>query len=105
LTNDYTSADGASIAAAVLFWTIARLAGGRGSLIGLWRCVGFAIFPIVLGVFGFLGQLIGAGLAVPFYVWAIVETQAVRVHAGILAVAAPIVLYGAFFVYYAAFID
>ena len=47
----------------------------------------------------------GAALALPFYVRAVAETQSVGIRVGMLAVATPLVLYAAFFVYYAAFID
>jgi len=105
LIGEAGTAVGATIAAAVVLWLVARLAGGRGSVIGLWRGIAFAIAFIVLGVFGFGGQLIGAALSLPFYVRAVSETQKVSVWVGILAVAVPVVLYAAFFVYYAAFID
>jgi hypothetical protein len=95
----------ATIAAAVLLWSVARLAGGRGSIVGLWRCIAFAIAPIVLGVFGFQAQLIGAALALPFNVRAVAETQTVSIRVGILAVATPLVLYVAFFAFYALFVD
>ena len=96
---------GATIAAAVLLWSIARLAGGRGSMIGLWRGIAFAIAPIVLGVFGFQAQLLGAVLSLPFYVGAVAETQSVSIRVAILAVATPAALYVAFFAFYALFID
>src|SRR5512134_449582 len=53
----------ATIAATLVFWAVARIAGGRGSIIALWRGVALAISPIVLGVFGFGAQLVGAALA------------------------------------------
>jgi len=105
LVDEGTFAVGATIAAAVLLWCIARLAGGRGSIIALWRGMAFAIAPIVLGVFGFQAQLVGAALALPFYVRAIVETQIVSIRVGILAVATPVILYVAFFAYYALYVD
>lgn len=95
----------ATIAAAVLLWSVARLAGGRGSIIRLWRGIAFAIAPIVFGVFGFQAQLIGAVLALPFYVRAVAETQTVSIRVGILAVATPAALYVAFFAFYALLID
>jgi hypothetical protein len=88
-----------TLAAAALLWTIAKLAGGRGSAFGLWRGIAFAIAPIVLGVFGFLAQLIGAALATPFLVRAVAETQSVSTRVAILAVGTPVLLYAAFFVF------
>ena len=96
---------GTTIAATLVFWAVARAAGGRGSIIALWRGVAFAISPIILGVFGFGAQLVGAALALPFYVRAVAETQTVGIRVGMLAVATPLVLYAAFFVYYTTFID
>ena len=95
----------ATIVATLVFWAVARIAGGRGSFVALWRGVAFAISPIVLGVFGFGAQLVGAVLALPFYVRAVAETQTVGIRVGMLAVAMPLVLYAAFFAYYVAFID
>jgi hypothetical protein len=88
-----------------VFWIVARIAGGRGSIIALWRGIAFAISPIILGVLGFGAQLVGAALALPFYVRAVAETQSVGIRVGMLAVETPVVLYAAFFVCYAAFID
>jgi hypothetical protein len=105
LLDEGGTAIAGTIAATLLFWAVARIAGGRGSIIALWRGVAFAISPIVLGVLGFDAQLIGAALALPFYVQAVAETQTVGIRVGILAVALPLVLYAAFFAYYAAFID
>jgi hypothetical protein len=105
LLDEGGTAIAATIAAALLLWTIARIAGGRGSIIALWRGIAFAISPIVLGVFGFGGQLVGAALALPFYVRAVAETQMVSIRVGMLAVATPVILYAAFFVYYAVSID
>ena len=105
LLDEGGTAVGATIAAALLLWAVARIAGGRGSIIALWRGIAFAISPIILGVFGFAGQLVGAALALPLYVRAVAETQSVGTRIAMLAVATPVVLYAAFFVYYAAFID
>jgi hypothetical protein len=54
-----------SAAAAVLLWRLARFGGGRGTVLGLWRAIAFALAPIVLGAFGFAGSLVGGALAVP----------------------------------------
>ena len=105
LLDEGGTAVAATIAATFLFWAVARIAGGRGSIIALWRGVAFAISPIVLGVLGFGAQLVGAALALPFYVRAVAETQTVGIRVGMLAVATPLVLYAAFFVYYAGLID
>ena len=94
-----------TIAASLLLWTVARLAGGRGSVVALWRAIAFAIAPIVLGVFGFLWQLVGAALALPLFVRAVSETQRVSRRVAISAVATPIVLYALFFVSYVLFLD
>jgi hypothetical protein len=48
-------------------------------MIAVWRGVAFAIAPVVLGVFGFQAQLIGAALALPLYVRAVAETQTVSI--------------------------
>jgi hypothetical protein len=105
LLDEGGTAIATSIAAALVLWAVARIAGGRGSIIALWRGVAFAIAPIFLGVFGFGAQLVGAALALPFYVRAVAETQTVGIRVGMLAVVTPVLLYAAFFVYYAAFID
>ena len=94
-----------TIAASVLLWAIARLAGGSGTVVGLWRGVAFAIAPIVLGVFGFTAQLVGAAIALPLYVRAVSETQRVSFRVGIVAVATPVLLYVGFFVGYVLFLD
>ena len=86
-----------TLAATALLWTVAELGRGRGSAFGLWRGTAFAIAPIVLGVFGFLAQLIGAALATPLLVRAVAETQRVRTRVAIIAVATPALLYAAFF--------
>jgi hypothetical protein len=105
LLDEGGTAIAATVAAALVFWIVARIAGGRGSIIALWRGIAFAISPIILGVLGFGAQLVGAALALPFYVRAVAETQSVGIRVGMLAVATPVVLYAAFFVCYAAFID
>jgi hypothetical protein len=105
LLDEGGAAIAGTIAAALVFWTVARIAGGRGSIIALWRGIAFAIAPIVLGVFGFGAQLLGAALALPLYMREVAETQNVGIRVGMLAVVMPVVLYAAFFVYYAAFID
>ena len=68
-----------SAAAAVLLWRLARFGGGRGTVLGLWRAIAFALAPIVLGAFGFAGSLVGGALAVPSIVRAVAETQRVRI--------------------------
>lgn len=88
-----------SAAAALLLWTIARFAGGRGTVLGLWRGIAFALAPIVLGVFGFAGSLVGGALAVPSIVRAVAETQRVRIAVAITAVAVPVLLYIGFFAF------
>jgi hypothetical protein len=105
LLDEGGTAIATSIAAALVLWAVARIAGGRGSIIALWRGVAFAFASIFLGVFGFGAQLVGAALALPFYVRAVAETQTVGIRVGMLAVVVPVMLYAAFFVYYAAFID
>jgi hypothetical protein len=105
LLDEGGTAIAGTIAAALLLWTIARIAGGRGSIIALWRGIAFAISPIILGVLGFDAQLVGAAVAVPFYVWVVAETQTVGIRVGMLAVATPVLLYAAFFLYYAVSID
>jgi hypothetical protein len=105
LLDEGGTAIATSLAAALVLWTVARTAGGRGSIIALWRGVAFAIAPIFLGVLRFGAQLVGAALALPFYVRAVAETQTVGIRIGMLAVMTPVLLYAAFFVYYAAFID
>lgn len=96
---------GSTLAASALLWAVARVAGARGSVAALWRGVAFALAPIVLGVFGFAAQLIGAALAIPLMIRAVAETQRVSTAVGILAVAAPVLLYLAFFVFYVLLID
>jgi hypothetical protein len=88
-----------SAAAAILLWTIARLRGGRGSLLGLWRGIAFSLAPIVLGAFGFAGSLVGGALAVPLITRAVVETQRVRTAVAIAAVGVPVLLYAGFFAF------
>ena len=56
----------------------------------------FALTPIALGALGFVGVWIGAGLAVPFLVRAVAETQQVRTRAAIVALSVLVVLYMAF---------
>lgn len=82
-----------SAAAALLLWTIARFAGGRGTVLGLWRGIAFALAPIVLGAFGFAGSLVGGALAAPSIVRAVAETQRVLLMVAITAVAVPVLLY------------
>lgn len=79
-----------TLVASALLWTVARLGGGRGSMLALWRGIAFAIAPIVLGVFGFGAQLVGAALSLPLYVRAVAETQRVRTRVAIAAVATPL---------------
>jgi hypothetical protein len=67
-----------TLAGAGLLWVIARLAGGSGTVLGLWRGMAFALAPIALGAFGFIGVWVGAALALPFLVRAVAETQKVR---------------------------
>jgi hypothetical protein len=88
-----------SAAAALLLWTIARFAGARATVLGLWRGIAFALAPIVLGVFGFAGSLVGGALAVPSIVRAVAETQRVRIAVAITAVAVPVLLYIGFFAF------
>ena len=88
-----------SAAATILLWTVARLAGGRGTPVGLWRGIAFALAPIVLGVFGFAGSLVGGVLAIPSIVRAVAETQRIRIAIAIAAVAVPVLLYAGFFVF------
>jgi hypothetical protein len=88
-----------SAAAAILLWTIARFAGGRGTVLGLWRGIAFALVPIVLGVFGFAGSLVGGAYAVPSIVRAVAETQRVPIALAIAAVAVPVLLYLGFFAF------
>ena len=88
-----------SAAAAILLWTLARFAGGRGTVLGLWRGIAFALAPIVLGAFGFAGSLVGGALAVPSIVRAVAETQRVRIAVAIAAVAVPVLLYMGFFAF------
>ena len=82
-----------SAAAALLLSTNARFAGSRGTVLGLWRGIAFALAPIVLGVVGFAGSLVGGALAVPSIVHAVAETQRVRIAVPITAVAVPVLLY------------
>jgi hypothetical protein len=96
---------GSTLAASALLWAVTRVAGARGSVVALWRGIAFALAPIVLGVFGFAAQLAGAALAIPLIVRAVVETQRVSTRVGILAVAAPVLLYLAFFALYVLLID
>jgi hypothetical protein len=88
-----------SVVAALLLWTIARFAGGRGTVLGLWRGIAFALVPIVLGVFGFAGSLVGGAYAVPSIVRAVAETQRVPIALAIAAVAVPVLLYLGFFAF------
>ena len=88
-----------SAAVALLLWTVTRFAGGRGTVMGLWRGIAFALAPIVLGVFGFAGSLIGGALAVPSIVRAVAETQRVRIAVAITAVAVSVLLYIGFFTF------
>lgn len=85
-----------TLAGAGLLWTIARLAGGSGSVLGLWRGMAFALTPIALGAFGFIGVWVGAAIAIPFLVRAVAETQKVRSLTAIVAVSVPVLLYAAF---------
>lgn len=88
-----------TLAGACLLWAIARLAGGGGTVLGLWRGMAFALTPIALGAFGFTGVWIGAALALPFLVRAVAETQNVRTRTAIVAVSVPVLLYAAFVVF------
>jgi hypothetical protein len=73
-----------------LLWTIARLAVGKGTMLDLWRGMAFALTPIALGAFGFIGVWVGAALAIPFLVRAVAETQKVRTPMAIIAVSVPV---------------
>lgn len=85
-----------ALAGAALLWTIARLAGGSGTVLGLWRGMAFTLIPIALGAVGFIGVWVGAALAIPLLVRAVAETQTVRTLTAIVAVSAPVVLYAGF---------
>ena len=85
-----------TLAGAALLWTITRLAGGSGTVLGMWRGLAFALVPIVLGAFGFIGVWIGVALAAPLLVRAIGETQKVRTLTAIIALSVPLLLYAAF---------
>jgi hypothetical protein len=51
LLDEGGTAIAATIAATLLFWAVARIAGGRGSIIALWRGVGAGGPPVRLGTY------------------------------------------------------
>jgi hypothetical protein len=93
------------LAASALLGAIARLGGGRGSVIALWRGIAFAIAPVVLGASASKRKLAGAALATPLFVRAVAETQSVRTRVATIAVATPVLLYAAFFAYLVLVLD
>jgi hypothetical protein len=103
LLDEGGTAIATSLAAALVLWTVARMAGGRGSIIALWRGVAFAIAPIFLGVLRF--GLSSSGLRSRFRSMC-GPLQRLRPSGSASGCwMTPVLLYAAFFVYYAAFID
>jgi hypothetical protein len=99
LVDEAGVAIASTLAGAAILWAVARLGGGNGTVLGLWRGMAFALTPIALGAFGFAGVWIGAALAIPFLIRVVAESQRVRTTTAIVAVSVPVLLYAAFVLY------